>query len=62
VDDQIITISDMRAAGHCVSGVRRWFGEQGLDFRDFLLNGIPASTLIATGDAQAQRVVDLKRG
>jgi hypothetical protein len=56
--DLIITMSDIRRF-HCVRGIRRWFGEQGLDFRAFLRNGIPATELAATGDAFALRVVEL---
>jgi len=55
----IIRIDDMRRAGHCVRGVRGWFATHGLDFRDFLENGIEADQLVATGDALAERVVKL---
>lgn len=57
-EDRIITINDMRKVGFCVSGVRRWFDAHGLDFRDLLANGIPASKLLATEDGLAQKVVD----
>lgn len=60
-DDPIVTITDIRKAGHCAAGARDWFREHDLDFRDFLTNGLPASTLLATGDALAQQVVDRKR-
>lgn len=59
-DDPIITIDDIRKVGICASGTRRWFEAQGLDFRDFMQNGISASVLAATGDAQALRVVEAK--
>lgn len=51
-----ITINDIRAAGHCVSGARDWFARQGLDFRDFLKNGISAADFLASGDGQAAQV------
>lgn len=47
-DDPIITIADMRRV-FCVVGVKRWMEERGLDFRDFVRNGIPASELEAAG-------------
>lgn len=56
----IITITDIRLTGHCVSGTRDWFKAYGLDFRDFIRNGIDAEVLLATGDALAQQVVDRK--
>lgn len=59
-DDMVITISDIRAAGHCPSGIKRWFDAQGLDFRDFLKNGIPAKDFLASGDGQAEQVVRRK--
>ncbi len=58
-DDTLITIDDIRRY-HCVSGIRRWFEAHNLDFRAFIRDGgIPASELLATGDALAERVVAL---
>ena len=45
----------------CVNGSRAWFVRHGLDFRAFLREGLDAQTLLATGDAMAQRVVDCAR-
>lgn len=56
----IITIDDIAKAGLCGSGARRWFHNYGLDFRDFMKNGIDAEVLLATEDARAQYVVDKK--
>lgn len=56
----IVTINDVREAGHCVSGARAWFRAYDLDFREFLKNGMDAETLLATGDAIAQQVIDRK--
>ena len=58
--DPIITIDDVRAGGNCVRGARGWFDYYGLDFRLFLKEGLPASVLLATGDAMAIRVVKRK--
>lgn len=60
-DDPLITITDVRRAGHCVSGARRWFEAYGIDFKAFLTNGVPASVMMATNDALGMRVVDIKR-
>jgi hypothetical protein len=57
-DDLIITIADIRLAGMCARGARRWFEVQGLDFARLLKQGYPASVLLATGDAQAVKVVE----
>ena len=59
--DVLVTIAHVRAAGLCVHGTRTWFARQGLDFRDFLARGLPASVLLATGDAMARRVVEVAR-
>lgn len=57
MSEVIVTIDHVRAAGLCVHGTRTWFARQGLDFRAFLREGCDADTLLATGDAMAQRVV-----
>lgn len=58
----IITIDDIVKAGICATGARRWFRLRGLNFRDFMDNGIDAEVLLATGDAYAQQVVNHKLG
>ncbi len=60
-DPARITIKDVRGAGYCASGARRWFEGYGFDFREFLANGIDEKTFLATDDALAQRVVAVKR-
>lgn len=52
-----ITIDDIAAAGHCAKGARSWFRTMNLDFAAFRKDGIPASDLLATGDALAEQVV-----
>lgn len=63
-EDLVITIDDVRKAGFCPSGARRWFESYGFDFRQFVQEGMPAADLLETGDAQAQIVVEkaLSRG
>lgn len=55
-----VTIDDIRKAGHCVRGARRWFESHGLDFGTFLERGIAAEALLATGDALADQVIQRK--
>lgn len=55
--DTTITMDDCRKAGHCASGVRRWFNEQGIDFRQLMRQGTSANGMLATGDAQGIGVV-----
>lgn len=57
MDDFIVTINDIRKTGHCTAGTRRWFAANGLDFREFLKNGMPASLLEEKGDAMAGEVI-----
>jgi len=56
-----ITMTDCRAAGHCVRGIRDWFLARDLDFRDFLRNGISADIMLSFGDAQANNIVSRAR-
>lgn len=55
-----ITMTDITRAGHCGRGTKTWFANQGLDFRDFLKNGITARKLAAKGDGLALQVIARK--
>ena len=56
----IVTITDIRLAGHCVSGTRDWFQAYDLDFREFIRNGMDSDVLLATDDALAKQVIERK--
>lgn len=56
-----ITIDDIRAAGHCVSGARDWLTRHGFIWRDFLKDGATESDLLAVGDGLAEQVIERKR-
>jgi len=56
----IISIGDVSRAGYCARGARRWFEEHKFDFRDVVKNGVTAEALLATGDANAVRVVEAR--
>ena len=59
--DPVVTIDDVRKAGLCVRGARRWFELHDLDFNGFVKEGLPASVLLATRDAMAETVVARKQ-
>lgn len=48
-------------AGYCIPKTREFFRRHGLDFRAFLIEGIPAEVLEATGDALAIRLAEHAR-
>lgn len=54
----MITISDARAAGYCVAGIRRWFDLHDLDFRSFVQEGIEPEKIEALGDGAAAAVIE----
>lgn len=50
-----------RRAGFCRSGARKFFVEHGLDWAEFVSNGIAAEKLVATDDALASALVEWAR-
>ena len=59
--DLVITVSDLHPR-HCAWGLREFWRNHGLDFADFLLNGIRADRLLSTGDPRAVAAVKRKQG
>ena len=57
----IIHIKNMHRVGMCSRGTRAFFKRHGLDWTDFLKNGIEAARLEATGDAMALQVTEAAR-
>lgn len=57
-----IYMSDIRNAKMCARGTRAFFMLHGLDFQDFLKNGIDVEIILSTQDAMAIQVVELKYG
>ncbi len=57
-----ITINDIRAAGHCAAGARRWLELHGFNVKTFLRDGATENELLATGDALAVQVIQRKHG
>jgi len=56
-----IYMSDIRKAKMCSQGTRAFFLARGLDFQDFLKNGLDEEILVQTGDAMALQVVEVAR-
>lgn len=53
-----VYVRHIRACGYClVPGARDCARHHGLDWRDFIRNGIPVSTLKAINDVMCQNIV-----
>lgn len=62
IDDEVrVYRRHLQAADICARGSRVWFDHYGLDYMDYLKNGIPASRLEATGDHFALLVSRMAR-
>lgn len=60
-NDPMVTIEHVRDVNLCARGARVWFARHGLDFREFLMHGLPASVIEGTGDALGKLVADKAR-
>lgn len=56
-----VYMKHIRAAKLCAGGTRKWWTDNGLDWNDFLKNGIAGERLIETGDPLALRPVEAAR-
>lgn len=60
--DHVYSVPNLNGrAGFCGRGARAWCARHGIEWRTLVHEGIPAETLIATGDALALRVVEHAR-
>ena len=57
----IVRMCHIRQANLCAAGTRSWFVNHGFDWTSFLVDGIAAEKLAATGDALALRVVEIAK-
>jgi len=48
-----VTARDCVRAGFCVSGMKEWMAERGVDYRAFVRDGLPGAEVEAFGDAMA---------
>lgn len=55
-------MQDVRGAKMCSRGTRDWFVRHGLDWDDFLKNGIPVSKLYEIGDPMGIAVAEVACG
>ena len=57
----IITVDDVKKAGYCTKGMRKWMTGLGLDIQDFVTNGIDTDDLSEVSDARLQRVIEIAK-
>jgi len=57
----IVRREDLIAAQQCSSGARSFFKRHGLDWSDFLKNGIDAEILLKINDVMANQVIEQAR-
>lgn len=58
IEDKIITVSDARDKGGCVTGWKDFVEHHGFVWREVVLNGLLASQLLALDDAMATELVE----
>ncbi|WP_035972126.1 hypothetical protein [Bradyrhizobium sp. WSM3983] len=57
-DEGLITANDAIMAGHCATGVYRWFKEHGFDARKAMREGVKLSEVRAVNDAFGNQVIE----
>ncbi len=57
----IVRMEDVRAAGLCTRGAKRWLEGRGLRFRVFLNHGMPLADLEAMNDGMGNKVAQYVR-
>ena len=50
--------ADIRALGYCNRGSRKWFRDHGLDWAEFMQNGIDVRQLAHIDDAMVTKAVN----
>lgn len=53
----VVTINDIASIAYCRRGARKFFADRGLDWSEFLKNGIPISTLETFDDVMVQDAI-----
>lgn len=54
-----VTVQDAISLGYCIKGIREFCKTHGIDFREFVRDGIDEEVLLSTKDAMALKVVEL---
>ena len=60
-EEPLVTMRHVRQARMCSRGTREFFLRHGLDFAQFVREGLPASVIASTGDSMALKVVEIAR-
>jgi len=61
MNDIVVKVQHIREAGLCMRGARMWFSQRGLDFGQFMREGLPIEQLESIDDALAQLVCTAAR-
>lgn len=64
MNDVTLTMAHFRHLKYCSRGVREFFSKYGLDYSDFLRNGISAEKLlrVSNNDAMVAKAVEVANG
>lgn len=57
----MVRVQHLRDANLCMRGAKMWFDQRGLDFREFLQNGLPIEQIEKIDDALARLVCEAAR-
>lgn len=57
----IVTFADARSLGYCSRGLRSFCEQHGIDWREFVRNGIDEQNLAGITDPMVQRVIERAR-
>jgi hypothetical protein len=60
-EDFKITMRDVRAANMCSGGARMFFKQHGLNWSQFVKEGLSASKFAETGDALGLKLVEITK-
>lgn len=53
--------ADLGSLGYCHRGARQWFARHGLDWADFVQNGLAVEAFEAIDDAMAAKLAEFVR-
>lgn len=56
-----VRFQHLRLVRYCPDGTQAWWLKHGLDWRDFVRNGIDGQVLLDTGDPMARKLVEAAR-
>ena len=56
-----IYLRHLRLVGYCVPSSRAWAKQHGVDWREFVRDGLDATVLESSGDALAMKLVEVAR-